>query len=106
VRPDSPHVAWRHPAFRSYADYADTDEFQAGLDALLEEAAAATTAFMCAEGLWWRCHRRLISDRLVLNGHRVRHIMSDGSLVDHELTSFARVVDRRLIYDGANQKES
>ena len=106
VRPDSPHTSWQNSAFRSYADYTDTADFQAGLDELLREAAGATTAFMCAEGLWWRCHRRLISDRLVAIGHRVRHIMPNGSLVDHELPSFAQVVDGRLIYSGPNETES
>jgi uncharacterized protein (DUF488 family) len=106
VRPDSPHVAWRNDAFHSYADYTDTDEFQAGLDALLEEAATAATAFMCAEGLWWRCHRRLISDRILMRGHRVRHIMPDASLVDHELPSFAQIVAGRLIYNGPNEETS
>jgi uncharacterized protein (DUF488 family) len=106
VRPDSPHVAWQNPAFRSYADYTDTADFQEGLDGLLQEAAGAATAFMCAEGLWWRCHRRLISDRLVAIGHRVRHIMPDGSLVDHELPSFAALIDGRLIYSGPSERES
>jgi len=105
VRPDSPHGAWQNEAFHSFADYMDTAEFQAGFDELLEEANRATTAVMCAEGLWWRCHRRLISDRLLAIGHSVRHIMPNGSLVDHELPSFAKVADGRLIYSGPSGKE-
>ncbi len=106
VRPDSPHVAWQTPAFRAYADYMDTADFAAGLNSLLETAAGATTAFMCAEGLWWRCHRRLISDQLTVIGHTVRHIMPDGKLVDHELPSFATVVDGKLVYAGRDESES
>jgi uncharacterized protein (DUF488 family) len=99
VRPDSPHVAWQHPAFRSYADYADGAEFQEGLDELTATANRARTAYMCSEGLWWRCHRRLISDRLLLNGWRVMHIAPNGKLSAHSLPDFARIVDGRLIYD-------
>jgi uncharacterized protein (DUF488 family) len=99
VRPDSPHVAWEHPAFRSYADYADGAEFQKGLEQLTAIAGRVRTAYMCSEGLWWRCHRRLISDRLLLNGWRVMHIAPNGKLSEHALPDFARVVDGRLIYD-------
>jgi len=97
---DSPHIAWEHPAFRSYADYAETGDFSRGLDELIALARRLRTAYMCAEGLWWRCHRRLISDRLLLAGWRVTHILPDGKLSGHSLPQFARVVDRRLIYDG------
>ncbi|HTY53887.1 MAG TPA: DUF488 domain-containing protein [Candidatus Binataceae bacterium] len=106
VRPDSPHVAWQNAAFHAYADYMDTAEFQTGFEEFFKETAGATTAFMCAEGLWWRCHRRLLSDRLLALGHSVNHIMPNGSLVEHELPSFARIVESRIIYDGAIQKES
>jgi len=106
TRPDSPHVAWQSPGFRSYADYMDTAGFEAGLNALMEIAAGAKTAFMCAEGLWWQCHRRLISDRLTVLGHTVRHIMPDGSLADHELPAFAMVTDGRLIYGGPGTEKS
>jgi uncharacterized protein (DUF488 family) len=99
VRPDSPHTAWQLPAFRSYADYADGKEFQQGLDQLTALARRARTAYMCSEGLWWRCHRRLISDRLLLLGWRVTHILPDGKLSEHSLPDFARVVDGRLVYD-------
>ena len=95
----SPHLAWQHPAFRSYADYADTPEFEQGLGQLIALARRARTAFMCSEGLWWRCHRRLISDRLLLLGWRVRHILPGGKLTDHALPAFARVLDGRLVYD-------
>jgi uncharacterized protein (DUF488 family) len=95
----SPHTAWQHPAFRSYADYADGEEFQSGLDELIALARRARTAYMCSEGLWWRCHRRLISDRLLLLGWRVMHILPGGKLSEHALPDFASVVDGRLIYN-------
>ena len=99
-RAGSPHVAWKHPAFRSYADYADSPDFTAGLDDLMELAARARVAYMCSEGLWWRCHRRIISDHLVVRGWRVEHIMPDGKLNAHVLAPFARVVGVRVVYDG------
>ncbi len=95
----SPHVAWEVPAFRAYADYMDTPEFAAALAALEHEAEAAPTAFMCAEALWWQCHRRLVSDRLVVAGWSVLHIGSGGHTTSHALPEFARVVDGRLVYD-------
>jgi len=100
-RSDSPHVAWQHPAFRSYADYTDSAEFAAGLEELIALAAAARTAYMCSEGLWWRCHRRIISDHLVARGWRVEHIMPTGKLSAHTLSAFARVADGKIIYDGS-----
>ena len=99
----SPHVAWTVPAFRQYADYADTAEFAAGLAQLLDMAARTPTAFMCAEALYWQCHRRLIADRLVVAGHRVLHIEGAGRSAEHRLPSFARVVDGTIIYDGGTQ---
>lgn len=101
LRPNSPHVAWTSEAFRSYADHADTGEFAGALAELVEAAAGAATAYMCAEGLWWRCHRRIISDRLVLLGHEVMHILPDGKLARHRLPEFARVVEGRLVYSGS-----
>ena len=92
VRPDSPHTAWRVTAFRSYADYADSDDFQQGLDELTALARRALCAYMCSEGLWWRCHRRLISDRLLLAGWQVMHILPDGKLSGARAT---RLRDRR-----------
>lgn len=100
VRPDSPHSAWTHPAFRSYADYMEGDEFASGLHDLRVIATHARTAIMCSEGLWWRCHRRIISDNLLVRGWQVEHIMPDGKLTLHRVAEFASVTDGRLIYDG------
>lgn len=99
-RADSPHQGWRVEAFRSYADYADTEEFRRGLGELIEIASARRTAIMCSEGLWWRCHRRIISDHLTIRGWRIEHILPDGKLVAHELPEFARVEHGRIFYDG------
>jgi uncharacterized protein (DUF488 family) len=99
-RPDSPHTAWRIPAFRGYADYTETAGFAAGLSELIEIASAGAVAIMCSEGLWWRCHRRIISDHMVVRGWIVQHIMPDGKLVAHELADFASVRDGQITYDG------
>jgi uncharacterized protein (DUF488 family) len=104
-RDDSPHTAWQLPAFRAYADYTESADFEDGLRELMDAAAGSRTAYMCSEGLWWRCHRRIISDNLVRDW-TVEHIMPTGKLSPHVLAPFARVVDGRIIYDGAIQKES
>jgi uncharacterized protein (DUF488 family) len=95
----SPHTAWQIPAFRSYADYADGDDFRAGLEELISLAEQKCVAYMCSEGLWWRCHRRIISDHLLVRGWTVMHIMPTGKLTEHALPDFARIVENRLIYD-------
>jgi uncharacterized protein (DUF488 family) len=104
VDPVSPHTAWKLPAFRSYADYADTDDFESGLEELIALAERNATAYMCSEGLWWRCHRRIISDHLLVRGWLVTHIMPNGKLVDHSLPGFARVSKGRLIYDVTSEE--
>jgi uncharacterized protein (DUF488 family) len=96
---ESPHTAWQIPAFRSYADYADSDGFRHGLDELIALAERERAAYMCSEGLWWRCHRRIISDHLVVRGWTVTHIMPTGKLTEHSLPDFARIENGRLIYD-------
>ncbi len=88
---DSPNGAWRNDSFRGYADYAMGSEFAEGLTQLRELAAAQPSAMMCSEALWWRCHRRLVADRLVVGGDTVCHISSDGHVSAHQLTSFATV---------------
>jgi uncharacterized protein (DUF488 family) len=104
-RRDSPHTAWTVATFRNYADYTETGEFARGLDQLLAPARQHRTAFMCAEALYWQCHRRLIADRLVVMGCCVLHIQTRDRAVDHRLPDFARVVDGRIVYDGGTQLE-
>lgn len=98
--PDSPHTAWQINAFRSYADYAETGAFTTGIERLCEVAAEKRAAIMCSEGLWWRCHRRIIADNLLVRGWNVRHILPSGKLAAHSLPGFARVDGLRIIYDG------
>lgn len=102
--PDSPHVALRHQSFRAYADHMDTDAFRAGVDDLL--SLGEGRAVMCSETVWWRCHRRLLADHLVLvRGVEVLHLMHDGRLTPHKPTDGVRLGGDRLIYDvGATQR--
>lgn len=103
TRPDSPNGAWRNDSFRGYADHAMGEEFATGLAQLRELAAARRTAMMCSEALWWRCHRRLIADRLVVAGETVCHIDSNGGVSKHRLTSFAVVgPDRQITYPASS----
>ncbi len=90
--PPSPNTLWRVQAFRNYADYAATPEFRAGLEELRALARASQCAIMCAEAVWWRCHRRIIADYLLAEGTRVEHIMGPGKVVPAELTPGARVL--------------
>lgn len=89
---------WRHPAFRGYADHLAAEEFSAGLAELIRLSCEHRTAIMCSEVLWWRCHRRLISDVLVSRGVEVIHIMSGEKSQRHRLGPPARVIDGRLTY--------
>lgn len=98
--PDSRNTAWRHPAFRGYADYMETDEFALALDELATVACAVPTAMMCAEAVWWRCHRSMIADAMKWAGFDVLHIMGPGKPVEHPWTSAARVVRGELSYMG------
>ena len=97
-RPDSPNIAWRNVSFRGYADHMASAEFADGLTALLEVAAHARTALMCAEAVWWRCHRALIADVLRARGFDVVHILDSKHTVVHPYTSPARIVAGRLSY--------
>lgn len=96
--PGSPNGAWQNVSFRGYADYAMGSEFAAGLAQLRELSAARRTAVMCSEALWWRCHRRLVADRLLVAGDTVCHIASNGGTSVHRLTPFARVADGQITY--------
>ena len=94
------HTAWTHPAFRGYADHMDTAEFQEELERLLSCAAGSPTAVMCAEALWWQCHRRLLADALVVRGVEVVHILASGAPQRHEMTPFSRICEGRVSYPG------
>jgi uncharacterized protein (DUF488 family) len=99
-KPQSPNVALREEAFRGYADHMATTEFDAGLDDLVIRAATAHVSVMCAESVWWRCHRRLLADALVLlRGVPVIHLFHDGRQRPHPPSPEARVLDGRLVYD-------
>lgn len=98
--PDSKNTAWKNPSFRAYADHMDTAEFDKGIVNLLELAAKGRTAVMCAESLWWRCHRSLIADYLKSTGLDVIHILNAKHTEPHPYTSAARIVEGRLSYEG------
>ncbi|MGH9410759.1 MAG: DUF488 family protein [Vicinamibacterales bacterium] len=99
-RSDSPNSAWQHSGFRGYADHMQTSEFAQGLDGLLQFASRGPTAVMCAEAVWWRCHRRLLADALLVRHVTVRHILPSGDPKPHELSEFARVDGLMLTYPG------
>jgi uncharacterized protein (DUF488 family) len=100
-RADSPNTAWRSPAFRGYADYMATEAFADGLDQLINLASGLPTAILCAESLWWRCHRGLIADVLRWLQFEVIHILGPGSTAPHPYTAAARIVGGRLSYSAA-----
>ncbi len=96
----TPHVALRNEAFRGYADHMETEPFRTALAEVLEASASARTAVMCSESLWWRCHRRLLSDSAVLlHGVEVEHLFHDGRLGPHAVTDGARVGEGVVVYD-------
>jgi uncharacterized protein (DUF488 family) len=95
---DSPNTAWRNESFRGYADHMGTIEFSNGLDELLEFSGRLRTTLMCAEALWWRCHRALISDVLRVRGFEVVHILDAIHAATHPFTSPARIVRGQLSY--------
>jgi uncharacterized protein (DUF488 family) len=98
---NSSNVALRHSSFRGYADYMETDAFKHALAVLLERAGMVRSAILCSETVWWRCHRRLISDAAVLlHGVPVQHLMHDGKLRPHIPTEGVRVTEiGKLRYD-------
>ncbi|MFN3404976.1 MAG: DUF488 family protein [Cytophagaceae bacterium] len=98
--PKSENTAWKNEAFKAYADYMNTPEFKHAIDKLAMQAADRTTAYMCSEAVWWRCHRRLISDWFVANGWNVLHIMSKTKNDMHKLQEEAVVLNGRILYPG------
>jgi uncharacterized protein (DUF488 family) len=104
-RADSVNTAWRNASFRGYADYMETAPFKAGIERLLQLAERKRTAVMCAEAVWWQCHRALISDYLQSRGIDVFHILGAGSdAAKHPFTSAATLIDGRLSYAGAQPR--
>ena len=96
--PDSPNGAWRVTAFRGYADYMATPEFVLARTRLMDLAQARRTSVMCAEAVWWRCHRRLIADDFTARGWQVLHLMALGKVQPHPLNPAARMRDDVLRY--------
>jgi uncharacterized protein (DUF488 family) len=96
---DSRNTAWRNASFRGYADYMETEEFHKGVERLLRLAReVGPTAIMCAEAIWWRCHRSLISDYLKARRIKVTHILDTNKAEPHPFTSAARIIDGTLSY--------
>jgi len=89
---------WKNQSFHNYADYALSDAFAHGLDALLADVAEVPTAMMCAEAVWWRCHRRIIVDYAILHGREVLHLMGGGRVQRARMTPAARERDGHLVY--------
>jgi len=102
-RKNSPNTAWRVEAFRGYADYMMTQQFAQGIERLLELPAQKRTTLLCAEAVWWRCHRALIADYLKAGGHTVSHILGLDKTESHPFTSAAHVVNGKLSYEARNE---
>jgi uncharacterized protein (DUF488 family) len=98
VPPKLANDAWENASFKNYADYALTAEFRAGLAELVKLAKQTPTAIMCAEAVWWRCHRRIVADWLLARKVEVLHIMSETSAPEATLTPFAKIVRGRVHY--------
>ncbi len=103
-QPDSPNGAWRVAAFRGYADYMAMPEFERARARLMQLADAAPTAVMCAEAVWWQCHRRLIADDFVARDWQVLHLMGPGKIQPHPLNPAARLRDGVLRYPPADDQ--
>ncbi len=99
VNPDSKNTAWRHAAFRGYADYMETDAFKEAIKKLELIAEETRTAYMCSEAVWWRCHRSMVSDYLKVHDWKVMHIMSVEKEEEHPYTAPARIVKGELSYE-------
>lgn len=98
VKPDSHNTRWRSDAFKGYADYMETPEFEKGMEELIEIAKNSRTAYMCSEAVWWRCHRSMVSDYLKAKNWLVLHIMALGKADEHPYTQPAQVKDNHVFY--------
>lgn len=104
--PDTRNTAWRNASFRGYADYMETAPWQRARDRLAELAGGARVAIMCAEALWWQCHRGLIADDFKAHGWEVIHLAAPGRSEEHPYTSAARIVDGRLDYSAPEPSQA
>lgn len=98
VQKDSKNTRWHNTSFRGYADYMETEEFVKGIETLEAIALESSTAYMCAEAVWWRCHRSMISDYLKARGWMVLHIMGENKAEEHSYTSPARIIGNQVFY--------
>jgi len=96
----SANTAWQNASFRAYADHMESPEFKKGIEELLELARQQNVAIMCAEAVWWSCHRSLIADYLKSVGVEVLHILSEAKVQSHPYTAAARIVEGKLSYRG------
>jgi uncharacterized protein (DUF488 family) len=100
------NALWRVQSFHNYADYALGDEFGAAFDALVRLGGERRLAVMCAEAVWWRCHRRIITDYLLLNGHAVNHLMAPGQIHPASVTPGAqRTAQGKVVYPAAAEPD-
>lgn len=98
VKKDSKNTRWNNDSFRGYADYMETKAFENAVTQLEQLAIKKSVAIMCAEAVWWRCHRSMVSDYLKAKGWNVEHIMAIGKAQNHNYTSPARVVENKVLY--------
>lgn len=98
VSKNSHNTRWRKDAFRGYADYMETAEFETGIADLEEIAQQSTTAIMCSEAVWWRCHRSMVSDFMKAKGWNIQHIMTSKKSQEHPYTQPARIVGNHVVY--------
>jgi hypothetical protein len=106
TRPDSVNRGWRNLSFRGYADYMQTEEFQAALSSLMKLADRSTVALMCAEAVPWRCHRSLVADALLVHGYEPFDIYSETRATRHKLPAWARARGERLTYPGESKRRA
>ncbi len=96
--PSHINMFWTHRSFHNYADYAMSEEFKTGLDSLLEIGRSKSTAYMCAEAVWWKCHRRIITDYVIASGFSVKHILGAGQVREASLTKGAECCNKTVRY--------
>ena len=98
AKSDSVNQVWRHPSFRGYADYMETDDFKNTVEELKSIAKVKRTAIMCSEAVWWSCHRAMVSDYLKAQGWQVLHIMAPNKTTEHPYTKPAKIEGGKLVY--------